>query len=82
MAVGRRYDLIVIDWGMESMDGIETLTRIRTLLGKATPPSILMTMSDDAGVHERALESEFNATMLKPVTAPRLQGTIATAPNW
>ncbi|CAN5710792.1 hypothetical protein BH09PSE5_BH09PSE5_45810 [soil metagenome] len=78
MAMGRPYDLLMIDWRMDEMDGIQTLTRVRALLGKATPPSILISASDDADMLKHAIDCQFNATMLKPVTASELQDTIAS----
>ncbi len=72
MAVGRAYDVMLIDWRMEPMDGIETLTRLRALLGDGMPPSILVTAFDESSLVARARSARFDAVMLKPLTASGL----------
>ncbi|MES1164070.1 MAG: ATP-binding protein, partial [Rhizobacter sp.] len=37
VAAGRPYEVVLIDWCMEPIDGIETMRRLRQLLGSATP---------------------------------------------
>ncbi|HEY4066170.1 MAG TPA: ATP-binding protein, partial [Burkholderiaceae bacterium] len=74
---GLAYDVMVIDWRMHPMDGIETLTQLRRMLGDAMPPSILVTASDDAAVVERGLQARFDAVILKPITASALYDTLA-----
>ena len=54
---GRRedYDLILIDWRMPEMDGIETARRIRTIVGHETPIIILTSFNwDDIADEARA----------------------------
>ena len=54
---GRRedYDLILIDWRMPEMDGIETTKRIRSLVGDETPIIILTSYNwDDIADDARA----------------------------
>ena len=36
------YDAILVDWQMPGMSGIQTIDALRSLLGKAAPPMILM----------------------------------------
>ena len=54
---GRRddYDLILIDWRMPEMDGIETTRRIRSIVGDETPIIILTSFNwDDIADEARA----------------------------
>jgi PAS domain S-box-containing protein len=77
MSVGKPYDVMIIDWRMEPIDGIETLTRLRQLLGDGVPPSILVTAFDDPSIVQRALSAKYDAVMLKPITASALYDTLA-----
>ena len=54
---GRRedYDLILIDWRMPEMDGVETTRRIRSIVGDETPIIILTSFNwDDIADEARA----------------------------
>ena len=54
---GRRedYDLILIDWRMPEMDGVETTRRIRSIVGNDTPIIILTSFNwDDIADEARA----------------------------
>jgi PAS domain S-box-containing protein len=77
LAAGRSYDVMLIDWRMEPLDGIETLLRLRELLGRQVPPSILVTASDDGLLAQRAARAGFDAVMLKPITASALMDQLA-----
>ena len=72
MAARRAYDVMLIDWHMAPMDGIETLTRLRALMGDGMPPSILVTAFDEAALASRARGARFDAVMLKPITPSAL----------
>lgn len=72
---GRTFDVILIDWKMEPMDGVETLRRIHELLGSGTPPSILTTAHDEPSMWEAA-RPKFTAILLKPITLSALQNTL------
>jgi CheY-like chemotaxis protein len=76
MALGRPYDVVLLDMRMEGMDGIETLQHLRALLGEGMPPSILVTASADDEVHERARSARFDAVLLKPITASALHESL------
>ncbi len=77
-AQGRPYDVVLIDWHMDPLDGIETLRRMRELLGDGMPPSILVTASDDPLILQRAREVRYDGVMLKPITTSALHDTLAT----
>ena len=78
MIAGRPYDVLLIDWLMAPLNGIETMHRLREVLGEGTPPSILITASDDPKIRELAQGAGFDAVMNKPITSSALQGTLAT----
>ncbi|RCW70076.1 response regulator [Pseudorhodoferax soli] len=73
MAARQAYDVLLIDWRMEPADGIETLERLRALLGDGIPPSILVTAFDEPSLVARARAAHFDAVMLKPLTSAALQ---------
>jgi PAS domain S-box-containing protein len=77
-AAGRSYDVAVIDWRMAPLDGIQTLQGLRRTLGDGTPPSVLVTAFDGAGLRQQARQAGFDAVLVKPVTASALQDTLAT----
>ncbi|MET0334534.1 MAG: response regulator, partial [Rhizobacter sp.] len=70
---GRRYDVMVLDWQMAPLDGIQTLEKMREDDGGDVPPSILATAYDDPEVFRRAMFAGFDAVLLKPVTFSALQ---------
>nr|WP_186329886.1 response regulator [Variovorax boronicumulans] len=72
MAARQAYDVLLIDWRMEPADGIETLRRLRALLGDGIPPSILVTAFDEPTLVARARAAHFDAVMLKPLTSAAL----------
>ncbi len=72
IAAGRAYDVMLIDWRMEPMDGIETLNRLRSLLGSGMPPCILVTAFDEQSLVQRARTARFDAVMLKPLSSSAL----------
>ena len=72
-AAGRPHDIMLIDWKMEPVDGIETLRRLRQSLGDRMPPSILVTAFDATVVRPMARVAKFDAVLVKPVTVSALQ---------
>ena len=79
IAAGRAYDVLLIDWQMKPLDGIETLSRLRAVLGAGTPPSILVTAFDDAAMREQARAAKFDTVLVKPVTASELHDALMRA---
>ena len=71
-AAGRAYDVMLIDWKMEPMDGIATLRRLRQSLGERTPPSVLVTAFDATPAWQQAREARFVSVLVKPVTSSAL----------
>ncbi len=73
---GTGYDLLLIDWRMEPLDGIQTLTHLRALLGDGLPPAVLVTAHDEDQVRHDAARARFAAVLAKPLTASTLHDTL------
>ncbi|MBQ7437757.1 MAG: response regulator [Oscillospiraceae bacterium] len=67
---GRRedYDLILIDWRMPEMDGVETTRQIRSLVGNDTPIIILTSFNWD-DIAEEAKAAGVDTFVAKPLFA-------------
>jgi two-component system sensor histidine kinase/response regulator len=78
IAAGRAYDVMLIDWRMEPMDGIDTLQQIRQVLGAGVPSSILVTAFDDASMWQQARAVKYEAVLVKPITASVLHDTLVS----
>jgi PAS domain S-box-containing protein len=76
IAAGRPYDVLLIDWRMAPPDGIETLRRLRELLGAGTPPAILVTAFNEAVMWQQSRDAHFDAVLVKPITASALHDTL------
>ena len=74
---GRAFDVLLIDWRMAPMDGIETLQRLRSLLGAGTPPAILATAFDETAMWHQARIAQVDAVLVKPITASALHDTLS-----
>ncbi len=77
MAAGRPYDLLVVDWRMEAMDGIETLRHLAQKLGARMPPRILVSALDDPDMRQQASMLGCEAVLIKPVATSALQDALA-----
>jgi two-component system, sensor histidine kinase and response regulator len=76
MVTGRLPDLLLIDWRMQPMDGLETFQRLRELLGDALPCSVLITAADESGLRQRALAAGFAQVLVKPIGPSTLNETL------
>ena len=65
-AEGRYYDMILIDWKMPGMDGIETARRIRRIVGPEVT-IIIMTAYDWIAIEHEAKLAGVNLLMSKPM---------------
>ena len=75
---GRPYDIVLTDWAMPGMDGIETSRRI-TLLAEPRPRIILITAYGRDWPLERLRESGIVHQINKPVTPSDLQEALLDA---
>ena len=62
------YDLILVDWRMPEMDGVETSRQIRSVVGQDTPIIILTSFNWDE-VAEEAKEAGVDTFVAKPLFA-------------
>ena len=63
---GKHYDMILIDWKMPDIDGIETARRIRAIVGPDVT-IIIMTAYDWASIEHEAMLAGVNLLMSKPM---------------
>ncbi|WP_432666501.1 response regulator transcription factor [Wukongibacter baidiensis] len=59
-----RYDVIIIDWMMPVMDGIETIKRLREM--KYSSPILMLTAKDDLDDKITGLDSGADDYLIKP----------------
>ena len=74
---GHPYDVVLLDWMMPGIDGIETARRIKAHASLAKVPAMLMVTAN--GREEAYLEAEkagLNAFLLKPVYASVMYNTL------
>ena len=81
----KQYDLVLMDWHMPVMDGLEATKRIRQLGGRhATLPIIALTASALQNEREQCFAAGMNDYLSKPVTEKNLKAVLqkwlATAP--
>ena len=63
---GRDYNIVIIDWKMPDIDGIETIRRIRTEVD-ANIPILLISAYDWSDVEDLAKEAGANGFVSKPL---------------
>ena len=79
-AAGRGYDLLLIDHRMAPIDGVETLRRLRGLVGSPMPPRFLLTAGPDVAARHLARDAGFVDILSKPLTpSALLQGLVRSA---
>ena len=62
-------DLVLVDYMMPDMDGIEFVTRLRALPGYEHVPIVMVTVHDDRRVRYAALDAGITDFLTKPVDA-------------
>jgi CheY-like chemotaxis protein len=70
LAEGEKYDVIVMDYHMPYMDGLETIRQIRTSFyqeGEEQPVILLHSSSDDAKIIDACEELDIRHRMVKPI---------------
>ena len=71
------YDLVILDWRMPGLDGIETARRIKSRLGARSLPKILMvTAYGREEVVKQAEELALDGLLIKPISESILFDTI------
>ncbi len=72
---GRDYSVVILDWKMPDLDGIETIHRIRTETGADTP-ILLVSSYDWSDIEDKAKEAGANGFVSKPLFRSKLYDKI------
>jgi signal transduction histidine kinase/CheY-like chemotaxis protein/HPt (histidine-containing phosphotransfer) domain-containing protein len=75
---GRSHDLLLVDWRMPGMDGIEMARALEASQGRL-PPIVLMTAFGRDELMDRAKDTKIGAFLAKPITDSTLLDTVSTA---
>ncbi|MBP7738530.1 MAG: response regulator [Spirochaetes bacterium] len=75
----RRFDLILLDWNMPGIDGLETGRRVKEALGSDAPKLIMVSAYGRDEIFRRSQELGFDGFLMKPVGASVLFDTIMEA---
>ncbi|ALG70674.1 histidine kinase [Azospirillum thiophilum] len=78
-ASGRAYDVVLMDWKMPGMDGIETARRIRDDARSGTPMIIVISGYGRERLGARFEEAGVAGFLVKPVTASTLLDAVTVA---
>ena len=73
------YDLILFDWRMPGLDGMEAMKRLTAQQLAHHPVSLLITAFDELALRDEAKAVGFDAVLGKPLTASRLVDALANA---
>ncbi len=73
------YQLLLLDWRMPQMDGLQTLRKMQQTLGPAMPRCIMATAYDPDGLRDELGATQVDAIVQKPATAKLLLQAIHTA---
>ncbi len=70
-------DIVLLDYMMPGLDGLETLAHIRAISGMEVLPVFIVTASEDESVEEKAREAGANGYLKKPVGMAELRRILA-----
>ncbi len=73
---GDQFGAFIVDWMMPDLNGIETVRRIRKVIGDSTP-IIILTAYDWADVEEEAREAGVTAFCSKPIFMSELRNVLS-----
>jgi len=77
---GQSFDVVLVDWHMPGLDGIETAGNLRAMsTSGAVPPILLMTAHARAEVVEQAQDAAILKVLFKPLNVSTLMDGIAEA---
>ena len=68
--------LVIVDYEMPDLNGIEFTVRFRALEGRGDVPMLMVTANQDQGLREKALESGVNDFLNKPFDFADLQARV------
>ncbi len=67
-AEGRSFAVMLLDWRMAPLDGVQTLRALREQPAAQAVPALMTTAYDDETMWRRAGEARFDAVLVKPIT--------------
>ncbi len=73
----RMPDVVLLDWNMPVMDGIEFLRELRTLPGGDTPVVVFCTTENDIDHIEQAVAAGADEYIMKPFDSELIQAKLA-----
>lgn len=75
------YNLVLMDWKMPRMDGVETVRRMQSLSGSVAPAVIMVTAfgREEAMAAVHSCGARVNAVLTKPITPSTLLEAVAEA---
>ncbi|CAD5373360.1 putative Histidine kinase [Rubrivivax sp. A210] len=76
-AVGDPYRLLLLDWHMPRLDGLQTLGRLPGLLLKSQPEVLVVTGDEHSAIVEQARNAGCANVLPKPLTASALVDALA-----
>ncbi|EPJ49992.1 MAG: response regulator receiver protein [Osedax symbiont Rs2] len=76
LTTGSNFQLVLTDWNMPVMDGLQLLTEIRNSPNLANLPVLMITAETKREQILHAAKSGVNGYLIKPFTAPALQEKI------
>ena len=72
---GQDYNVVILDWKMPDLDGVETVRRIRAQIGD-TVPILLISAYEWSDIEDEAKEAGANGFISKPLFRSKLYYTI------
>lgn len=77
LAADNKYDLILMDYMMPEMDGVDTLKSLRGMGGpNFDTPVIVLTANALVGARDEYIEAGFNDYLSKPINSEELEATV------
>lgn len=76
---GTPFELVISDWNMPVMDGLELLKKIRALPDWKTLPVLLLTTESEKGKVVEAVQAQVTNYMIKPVDEDMLREKLTKA---
>jgi CheY-like chemotaxis protein len=74
---GDPFDVLIIDWRMPDLDGMETARRVTELNLSRPPTYVMVSAFDDPDLKTRATQLGFSSVLAKPVTASTLHDSLS-----